>query len=96
MENLWIIYGYPYYQLIGFFREKIQENTMIFMGKSGWFPVIFPLSQPIDMKSMLHDAAIFTYMTGPFLGCRSRSIFHGAYGKSWFINPMEISSLFIL
>ena len=31
-----------HHQLIGL-REKLQENPMIFMGKSGWFPVkIFP------------------------------------------------------
>ena len=37
-----------YDQLIGL-REQLQDNPMIFMGKSGWFPVIFPLNQSIDM-----------------------------------------------
>ena len=35
-------------QLIGFFQEKLQENPMIFMGKSGWFPVkIFSQVNPL-------------------------------------------------
>ena len=37
-------------QLIGS-REHLQENPMIFMRKSGWFPVkIFPFCQPIDSR----------------------------------------------
>ena len=35
-----------------FFREKLQEHPMIFMGKSGWFPVkIFPSTNPLRLTA---------------------------------------------
>ena len=38
-------------QMIGL-REKLQENPMIFTGKSGWFPVkIFPSTNPLRKLS---------------------------------------------
>ena len=44
-------------QLIGL-REKLQENPMIFIGKSGWFPVkIFPEVNPLNDDQIYDRAA---------------------------------------
>ena len=44
-------------QLIGFRVQKLQENPMIFMGKSGWFPV-FRFSLQLIQK---HGNTPFTF-----------------------------------
>ena len=39
-----------------FLRQKLQENPMIFMGKSGWFPVSRWTSlfcQPIEVENCM-------------------------------------------
>ena len=44
----------PIFNLIGL-REKLQEHPMIFMGKSGWFPVkIFPEVNPLIYAGRCH------------------------------------------
>ena len=47
MENLWSIDWFCW--------EKLQENPMIFMGKSLWFPVNFPINQSIDIWKITTD-----------------------------------------
>ena len=53
------------HQLIGL-RETLQENPMIFMRKSGWFPVFFPLNQPID-NSMSSETVLVEHVCEVFL-----------------------------
>ena len=55
---------YKPYLLIGL-RETLQENPMIFMGKSGWFPVkIFPSTNPLNEWDILIDRHITPFDVG--------------------------------